>query len=61
MEEALLIIGVFFTGGHVVLDLANFKQHMSEPRCVMSLLGVVFLVGHVLLTGEAATWVRALL
>lgn len=60
MNEILLAVGVIFTVGHVILDLRQFTLHVKHPRDWLVLLSAVCLIGHVLFTGEAASWVKTL-
>lgn len=53
-----LALGIVFTLLHVVCDLANIRLHWRHWRDWFTALSAPALVGHLLLTGELAGWLR---
>lgn len=61
MGEALLIVALVVTIGHMIADIGLAIRHAAHPfDSYLTALSIVLLVGHVILTGEAAAWVDVL-
>ena len=57
MAEALLIVGIAATAGHVGCDLLRFREHIQHKRDWFTVASLVCFVAHVVLTGEVTKWV----
>lgn len=59
IASSLLILGIACTVGHVIADMWRLREHIRHPRDWFSAASAVLLVGHVILTGELASWAHA--
>jgi len=61
LGETLLLSALVVTGGHMVFDVMLAVRHAAHPMDTWLTVGsICFLLGHLLLTGEAGQWLRLL-
>ncbi len=59
LGEALLLSALVVTVGHMMFDVALAFRHAAHPMDTWLTVGsICFLLGHLILTGEAASWLR---
>ena len=57
--ETLLLSALVVTVGHMVFDVMLAVRHSVHPMDTWLTSGsICFLVGHLILTGEASAWLR---
>ncbi len=57
--EALLLSALVMTVGHMLFDIVLAVRHAAHPMDTWLTTGsIIFLVGHVTLTGEAIRWLH---